>query len=137
MTKLRTARIEEIEARWDVLLPSDYRQFLATHREPDEDRQQVVTSNPEYWGVRHLFELGGGPHYLQMDQVLGRVGDVLPPKSLPSADEGGNLYLLQCGQGGAHGCVVWWDHERDLGDHQTDAVAPSFTSFLALLGAED
>jgi len=132
------ARIEELEARWGVSLPADYRAFLLGHNEPQRRRDEVVTSNPDYWGVANLFELGEGPAYLQLDEVLRLVGDVVPPMTVPvAADEGGNFFMLDCSPNGSRGSVAWWDHEREPGDDSMDLVAPSFTAFRALIGPED
>lgn len=138
MTQSNASRVENVRSSRGIRLPAEYRDFLASHRECDADRRQIVTSNPDYWGVRHLFELGGGSDALQLDRVLAFVGDVLPPKTLPiGEDEGGNFYLLHCGEGETYGNVSWWNHERELDDRHVEPVAPSFAAFLALLGPEE
>jgi cell wall assembly regulator SMI1 len=133
----RSARLAEIETLIGSPVPPDYVRFLRNHRE-DEPEARMVSTNPDDWGVRSVFEMTDGPDYRQVDAVVRIVHDVLPPATLPVAeDEAGNLYLLDCGDGPSKGQVGWWNHERELGDHQIDPVAASFTAFLASLVPDD
>jgi len=81
-----------------------------------------------------MFELGIGPDSSQLDRVYKIVGDVLPTKAIPIAeDSAGNLFLLDC----QTGQVAWWDHERELGDDKTEPVAQSFDEFLTRIETDD
>src|SRR3954469_2263234 len=125
----RDDRLARLERVLGTPLPSDYRQFLRRHREDQDRPTMVVGADPDYRNVRTLFELGDGPNNAQLDEIYRLVGDVLPPGTIAIADDiGGNLYLLDyAGRGG----ILWWDHEQDLGEDRVEAVAESFTAFLA------
>lgn len=130
------SRLSELEQKVGTSLPDDYKAFLAQHIAVDE-AGLYVSSNPDYWGVRSLFELGSGSKDYQADEIYRLVGDVLPSSSLPVADDwAGNFYLLICSEAQA-GSVVWWNHERDLNDFSVQEVANSFAAFLGLLADEE
>src|SRR5262245_17245721 len=60
-----------------------------------------------------------------------RVGDVLPRGAVPFAsDWGDNLYCLML-SGPYAEQVVYWDHERDEGDHRVEPVTGSVDEFYA------
>jgi cell wall assembly regulator SMI1 len=127
-------RIENLEAALGASLPTAYRAFLRSHREEPSRPVQVVSTNPDYWGVGQIFEIGEAESYLQVDGCYELVGDVLPDGMLPVAeDQGGNLYLLDCRMGPSTGAVYWWDHEQELGEDRVELVATSFPEFLAAL----
>jgi cell wall assembly regulator SMI1 len=127
-------RIENLEAALGASLPAAYRAFLRSHREEPSRPVQVVSTNPDYWDVSSIFEIGDAESYLQVDNCHALVGDVLPDGMLPVAeDQGGNLYLLDCRMGPSTGSVYWWDHEQELGEDRVSLVATSFPQFLAAL----
>ena len=127
-------RIENLEAALGTSLPAAYRAFLRSHREEQSRPVQVVSTNPDYWDVSGIFEIGDADSYLQVDNCYALVGDVLPDGMLPVAeDQGGNLYLLDCRTGPSTGSVYWWDHEQELGEDRVSLVATSFPEFLAAL----
>lgn len=123
-------RLKAILTRTGYALPEDYAMFLRRHR-CRELADGHVSSNPDYWGVREIFEIGDGPKDSQVDVVYEQLKDVLPPFSFPIAqDWAGNLYLMDLTQGNA---IVWWNHEPDLTDHHVDKVADTFSLFLSLI----
>ena len=127
-------RIENLEAALGASLPAAYRAFLRSHREEPSRPVQVVSTNPDYWDVSHILEIGDAESYLQVDDCYDLVGDVLPDGMLPVAvDQGGNIYLLDCRTGPSTGAVYWWDHEQELGEDRVELVAKSFPEFLAVL----
>ena len=127
-------RIENLEAALGARLPAAYRAFLRSHREEPSRPVQVVSTNPDYWDVRHMLEIGDAEAYLQLDDCYELVGDVLPDGMLPVAeDQRGNLYLLDCRAGPSTGAVYWWDHEQELGQNRVELVATGFPEFLAIL----
>lgn len=129
-------RLESMEEKLGAPVPADYATFLQWHRATDEPGC-YVSSNPEYWGVRSLFELGVGTRDCQLDEVFRLVGDAIPAGTLPIANDwAGNLYLLVCA-GPSAGEVVWWDHERYQGDRDVEHVADSFSEFIELLAYEE
>ena len=127
-------RIEILEASLGASLPVAYRAFLRLHREEPSRPVQVVSTNPDYWDVSSIFEIGDAEDYLQLDHLYALVGDVLPDGMLAVAkDQGGNLYLLDCRTGPSSGSICWWDHEQELGEDRVELVATSFPEFLAAL----
>lgn len=128
------SRLAAIEQRLQRTLPGEYADFLASHVATANSPEWVVSTNPDYFGVRSIFELGDGPDYAQADRTYEIVGDVLPPGWFPIADdEGGNFYLIYCGQGSTRGNIAWWDHERDPDDMRMLAVAETLKAFLSVL----
>jgi hypothetical protein len=123
-------RLATLESRIGQRLPADLLAAL-TDREPiREGRVALVTPN-RIWDVRTSFTLGGGAVPDELDRVYELVGDVLPPGALPIAEDwGGNLYCLVLA-GAAAGRVVYWDHERDPGDHRVAPVADSVRKFFS------
>ncbi|SFI16956.1 SMI1 / KNR4 family (SUKH-1) [Collimonas sp. OK307] len=103
---------------------------MSVHRaKPLSDAYLV--NNPDYWGIRVLFEIGDVAAYDQVDHVFEAVGDVLPTGMFPVADDSsGNLYLIDVAQGAR---VIWWSHERERTDNRVDEVATSFSEFLTLV----
>jgi hypothetical protein len=127
-------RIESLEAAFGASLPVTYLAFLRSHREEPSRPVQVVSTNPDYWDVSCIFEIGDAEDYLQLDGCYELVGDVLPEGMLPvGQDQGGNLYLLDCRTGPSTGAVYWWDHEQEPGEDRVELVATSFPEFLAAL----
>lgn len=129
-------RLAALEREIGMQVPSEYANCLRYHRAADEPAC-FVSSNPEYWGVRSLFELGVGTSDFQLDEVFRLVRDVIPAGTIPIANDwAGNLYLLVCA-GASSGAVVWWNHERDVDDEEVDHVADSFSEFTQLLAYEE
>lgn len=123
-------RIFSLEQASGRSLPETYRRFLETHVEDPNRLGLLVSTNPNYWGVRNVFELGSAGTDLQVDQTYRILEDVLPTGMVPIADDSaGNLYLLDC----RSGAVFWWDHEQAVSEHRVEAVAGSFEAFRNVL----
>ena len=126
------SRLTKLTDRLGAVLPPEYVEFLQGHRAVTGE--WIVASNPDYWGVSCFFELAGGGKDQQVDAVYRILWDVLPAGTLPiDENEAGNLYLLDCNEGPAKGSLLWWDHERELGDVRTELVSRSLADFLRLL----
>src|SRR5438309_9757842 len=133
----REKRLARLEDSMGFVLPLDYRSFLSAHDEDPGRPHLVVSSNPDYLGVRHIFELSDGAGYLQVDEVHRLVGDVLPSGMMAVADDhGGNLYLLDRQKDAATGSVYWWSLEQGPGEDRVELVARSFSAFLQSLVPE-
>ncbi|MGZ8282638.1 MAG: hypothetical protein ACXWUN_06755, partial [Allosphingosinicella sp.] len=61
------ARLQRLQERLGHSLPSEYVNFITRHHSTSEDGPWVVSTNPDFWGVRHVFELGEGASYYQVD----------------------------------------------------------------------
>jgi hypothetical protein len=135
VARLDHRRLAALEARLGAKLPSDYLATL-TEREPVREGDVAVMTPGRTWDVRSTFGLDDGDTCDQLDGVYGRVGDVLPAGMVPvAADWAGNFYCLVL-TGPEAGRVVWWDHERDPGDHTVEPVAASVAEFYARLAPE-
>jgi hypothetical protein len=127
--------IAQIERTLGFHLPYDYADFLRSHRAEDQPGM-FVASNPDYWGVRKLFDSHNEPPYSSVLEVLRLTGDVIPQNAIPVAEDwSGNMYLLLC-DGPNRGHVVWWNHEREFGDLSVEHVADTFSEFKGLLRYE-
>jgi SMI1-KNR4 cell-wall len=123
-------RLTALEARLGIELPAEFSIALAEREPIRQGRVALVTPN-RVWDVRTTFRLDSGGKEDQLDRVYELVGDVLPPGALPFAEDwGDNLYCLML-SGPRAGQVVFWDHERDEGDHRVEPVADSIEAFLA------
>jgi hypothetical protein len=49
-----------------------------------------------------------------------------------ATDIADNFYCIVV-TGAQAGRVVWWDHEREVGDHHVEDVADSFDDFMSRL----
>jgi hypothetical protein len=123
-------RLTALEKAFGAQLPADLVASL-NNRTPISEGKVAFVAGDTVWDVRTTFAMDGTPtDFDQLDCVYGLVGDVLPPGALPIAqDWGGNFYCLMVA-GPEAGCIVYWDHERDEGDHHTDPVAQSLDEFL-------
>lgn len=121
-------RLKAMESRLGMKLPPDFTASL-TEREPIREGSVVLVSSDRVWDVRSTFGLDVGDKADQLDFLHELFGDVLPPEALPFAEDwGGNFYCLML-SGPYAGQVVFWDHERDEGDHRVEPVAESIEKF--------
>src|SRR5262245_55341352 len=113
--------------------PKEFAQFFGK-----EMRLSKVEYAPRRRGVsfgtfRTFLRLDDGKSYLQLDDMFQRVHDALPPYTLPFArDHAGDFFCI-VGKGDRHGRIVWWDHEREVGDNRVEDVADSFEHFLSAI----
>ena len=125
-------RVNAFETRLGSRLPTD---FLATliNQEPIREGSVALVAGDRIWDVRCTFGLEAGHNEDQLDRVYDLVGDVLPPGALPFAEDwGGNFYCIML-SGPYVGRVLYWNHERDAGDHRMESVARSVSEFHAAL----
>jgi hypothetical protein len=123
-------RVGNVQALVGAMLPAEYLSFLL-QGPPTFARAVGVPFRGELWNLIYFFELSLGPEHRQLDVTCRLVSDVLPPFALPIAsDHAGNFFCLFL-QGPLKGQVAWWNHERELGDHNTEPVATSLEAFLS------
>jgi hypothetical protein len=123
-------RVRAVEELVGANLPFEYVSFLRSGP-PKFSRPVGVPFKDELWDVRHFHELSDREEHCQLDVKCRLVSDVLPPFAVPVAsDHAGNFFCLFV-HGECQGQVVWWDHERELGDYKTERVATSFSEFVA------
>lgn len=130
MDRAVNSRLAEAEKLLGRDLPGSYVEFLASHRSRDFF-DGYLASNPDYWGIRAVFEIGDGSAHDQADQVFRLVGEVIPKLMFPVADDpAGDLYLLDLSNDAR---VVLWSHERGESDDSVAEVATSFQEFVGLI----
>lgn len=129
MPPLISNRLKALEAKLGAPIPTN----LVTHlgqRKPISEGGFGFRAKDRMWDIRTTFRLDKSSEE-QLDKVYGLVGDVLPPGALPFAEDwGGNFYCLMV-SGRSQGQVVYWDHERDPGDHHTKRLAATLEDFYA------
>jgi len=123
-------RIGMVERLLGNDLPENYITFLENGRWESE---MAVPFRGDLLPVTCFLELGKGPAYKQLDTTFSFIHDVLPPDTLPIArDHDGNFFCLVL-EGALAGQIVYWDHERTLGDHTVENAAPSLPDFVSSL----
>ena len=135
MATINPSRRAALELRLGHALPAALLALLV-ERPPIVEGDVAFVTAERVWDVRTSYALDDGETGHQLDRLYQLIGDVLPPDTLPLAsDWAGNFYCLVLA-GARTGQVVYWDHERDLGDHRTELVADSLDQFFAHLVAE-
>ena len=132
MAAINQNRLAALESQVGQTLPPTLLAKLSGQKPIQEGRVAFITVD-RVWDVRTSYTLDEGAREHQLDRVYALVGEVLPPGTIPTAsDWGGNFYCLVLA--GSHaGKIVYWDHERDLGDHRVEAVADFLDQFFANL----
>lgn len=132
MGAINQSRIAALELLVGQKLPPELLALLS-EREPILEGEVAFVTADRIWDVRTSYVLDDGDFRQQLDLLYGLVGDVLPPATVPvAADWGDNFYCLILA-GPDAGKVVYWDHERDLGDHRVETVADSLPQFFSNL----
>jgi SMI1 / KNR4 family (SUKH-1) len=123
-------RIKFVEALLGADLPAGYRSFLSQPFSQPTKLLAVPSSRGDF-DVREFLRLDDGADYLQLDSTFKRVHAALPSGMVPIAsDIAGNFYCIVVMEAQA-GRIVWWDHEREVGDHHVEDVAASFDDFMS------
>jgi len=128
----RAERIKFVEAILGADLPADFRSCLKSRSSPPAELLFLSSCGREFT-VREFLRLDHGADYLQLDSTFERVHDALPKGMVPFArDTAGNFYCIVV-TGPQVGRVVWWNHEREVGDNHVQDVAASFREFMVSL----
>ena len=131
MSPIDQKRLSQFELRIGKKLPAS---FISTlERSPIHEGKLVIETADRIWDVRTTFTFDNVDEGDQLDHVYKRVGDVMPPETLPFAeDRAGNFYCVLL-SGPQAGKVVYWDHERDADDLSVRDVSNSIEAFYANL----
>lgn len=122
-------RLRALERQLGMTLPKDFVAVLRDRDPVTRDDEFVLHVSGDPMTVDQTFSLDSG-NQDQLDAVFALVSDVLPAGAVPFAEDiAGNFYCLML-SGPTLGQVVWWDHERDLGDDSVVPVAESITQFF-------
>lgn len=125
-------RLQSLEAHLGAEVPAGYRSFLS---QPFSQPEELLIFPCEgyQFTVQSLLRLDDGADSTQLDFVFECIRHALPRGMIPfAADIGGGFYCLPV-TGEKIGCVVWWDHERQVGDDHVEDVAASFEDFMSSL----
>jgi cell wall assembly regulator SMI1 len=125
-------RIQSVETRLGADLPPSYRTFLSQPFTQPADLLTFPSDGSEFT-VQDFLRLDDGADYLQLDSTFERVRHALPQGVIPfAADIAGNFYCIVL-RGAKAGRVVWWDHEREVGDDHVEDIAASLDDFMSSL----
>ena len=117
-----------LEAEIGLRLPSEYSDFLATHK-ADDQASLFVNVGDLRRDVRCLLDLQCTEASYSVLGMYRLVSDAIPTGTIPiGCDWAGNLYLIVC-SGERVGAVLWWDHERLPGEDHVEEMSESFGQF--------
>jgi cell wall assembly regulator SMI1 len=124
------ARIEQVESALGRRFPDEYVEFLLAHNggfpKPSGVRLPGRATATET--VSWFLGIDGKENLDLMVHARSYCGSLVPPDLLPIAfDPGGNLFLLNVGDGAERGHVYFWNHE---GGRIRD-IFPSLDAFLS------
>lgn len=136
---LSEADLQAVEARLNILFPSDYRQFLLAYNggvpEPDAFHFKNETGPYTDSCVDRFYAIYDGEYDNFEKQFLSCKADGLLPENMIAVadDPGGNMICLSV-SGPDTNSVYFWDHEAiDEDDKSANLhlIADSFAEFLA------
>ena len=137
--KLTSQRVLEMERKYDILLPEEYREFLQNNNggiAPKEDRATIVLRpiNEEI-DLEIMFGLGLEDCF-DIDYWMQQYQDELPPHSLLIGNDTIKGFLILCQTDeGYH--VYYWDdeHNFNVSTDESNAylIANDFSEFLGMI----
>jgi len=111
--------IAEFEARWRVLLPLEYKQFLLNSNGgwPKPDVFEVPGWHGRGSALDAFFGLHEGRKTEQLDRAMNVYDERVPPDLIPIAHDpyGNNICIGWKGQ--RAGKIYFWDHEDELDEN--------------------
>lgn len=135
--KIDEAELREVEARLQIELPSDYRQFLVDHNGGVPKPRHFITENGEKSSVRFFYAIGASQPTKNLVGMSENYREELnlPTSFLPVALLDLNDLLLV--HSGSAGGVYWWRIiEEGFDESRLQKVAGTFDAFLHLLTVE-
>jgi cell wall assembly regulator SMI1 len=134
LTSAPPGAIESVEARLEITLPDDYKEFLGRHNggylEPNFYNRRVT--------VRYFYSAGPNDdeHVDDLETAArnywppNRPGDPIDPSFLPIGENVfGNVICLKV-RGEDYGAVYFWDHELAVSVGPYTRVTDSFSEFF-------
>ncbi|MDC3959508.1 SMI1/KNR4 family protein [Polyangium jinanense] len=139
--------IAGFQARWSVVLPAEYREFLLKSNGgwPEPDTFVV----PGWHGQASMLDAFFGIHHGRETERLDRAMEVydarIPGDLIPIADDAGGNVVCIGWKGKRRGKIYFWDHEDELDEQGLSRqdyrnvylLANSLTEFLNNLREED
>lgn len=123
-----TGEIDEFEAKNDLYLPADYRDFLlhSNGGRPMKNVHPGVQTD-----VHWIFGLNSAPEWASLQAQMDLYANRLPAHVLPFAgDSAGNLFVMHL-DAETPGAISFWSHETD--SQELEPVAPTLSEFLQQL----
>ncbi len=136
INRITTCDVEEFEAKIDLTLPEEYKNFLLKFNGgiPEKNRVKSKYQDDLVFQITEFFGIG-----VKEDLFLNAeaYSDRLPSKCIAIASiEGGNLLCLNLAQEN-YGSLYFWDHEEvsevDISISELNEVSHSFKDFLTLI----
>jgi hypothetical protein len=132
--------IAQFEARWGVMLPLEYKQFLLTSNGgmPIPENFEIPGFHGQGSALTSFYGIHDGPEHNRLDRACEVHKDRIPADLIPIAwDAFGNEVCIGW-KGKRRGKIYFWDHEDELdenGLHRQDysnvfLVANSLDEFL-------
>ena len=139
--KVNPQDLKAFEKANDVILPNDYKRFLATQNggKPRQTTLQAVHTDV-HW-LYGMYDYDNAPDWANFFEAIDTYSGRLPSWYVPiGRDSAGNLFIMSLYEEN-RGLVAWWLHEQEAKDYADDyfdnvrILADSFTEFLALLSS--
>jgi cell wall assembly regulator SMI1 len=135
---LQETDLQAFEAEYDIVLPTEYKQFLLLHNggnpKPNLFDYNHISFGPYAGGVRRFDPIDKKDPY-SLSAYLRYRGSVIPSMSenlLPIGnDDGGNAICIST-SGKNLGKIYFWEHDMGEGNH-IHLVANSLSEFMASL----
>ncbi|HMY18667.1 MAG TPA: SMI1/KNR4 family protein [Polyangium sp.] len=123
--------ITEFEARWEVVLPLEYKQFLLKSNggRPTATCFAIPGFHGQGSMMNSFYGIHHGAEHHQLDLAVKSYGERIPADLIPiAADAGGNEICIGW-KGKRAGKIYFWDHEDEL-DENGDFVQDYRNVFL-------
>jgi hypothetical protein len=111
--------IAEFEARWGVLLPFEYQQFLLKSNGgmPIPENFRVPDFHGQGSALTSFYGIHNGPEHNRLDQACDVHRERIPADLIPIAwDAFGNEVCIGW-KGERQGKIYFWDHEDELDEN--------------------
>lgn len=111
--------IAQLETRWKIKLPDEYKKFLLTSNggRPNPDVFDVPGWAHQGSVLKIFYGIHAGSKASRLDRAIEVYTDRIPADLIPiAADSFGNAICLGW-KGKRRGKVYFWDHEDELDEH--------------------
>ncbi|MBK9266107.1 MAG: SMI1/KNR4 family protein [Polyangiaceae bacterium] len=107
--------ITEFEARWSVLLPPDYKQFLLNSNGgyPTPNVFEIPRWHGQGSGLGIFYGIHDDPDY-RLDAVCETYDERVPPDLIPIANDAFGNNVCIGWKGKRKGKIYFWDHEDEI-----------------------
>ncbi|WP_232379382.1 SMI1/KNR4 family protein [Polyangium fumosum] len=111
--------IAQFEARWGVLLPIEYKQFLLSSNGgwPTPNVFEVPGWHGQGSVLDAFYGIHDGRKTERLDRALEVYDERIPPDLIPIADDAGGNVVCIGWKGKRRGKIYFWDHEDELDEN--------------------